>query len=66
MGLSGYDQTACLAGDAQPAAEDHSRKYWNRRNLSIEQQKRIRANNTKITTISISSNKNKTHTAGRV
>ena len=43
MGLSGYDQTACLVGVARFVAEEHSRYYHTRRRLTIER-KRNEAN----------------------
>ena len=47
MGLSGYDQTACLAEDNFLAAEEHSRYQYNRRILSKESKRPIRTNNSK-------------------
>ena len=46
MGLSGYDQTACLAEAQGFAAEEHSHNRCNRRILSKEAKIPIRTNNT--------------------
>ena len=49
-------ETACLAADSLLAVEDRSRQYPNRQNLSIEQKRQIRTNNTKIIDKSIITN----------
>ena len=46
MGLSGYDQTACLAEAHWFAVEEHSHNRYNRRILSKEAKIPIRTNNT--------------------
>ena len=44
MGLSGYDQTACLAEAHWFAAEDHSRYQDTRRHLNEERKRAEKAN----------------------
>ena len=65
MGLIGYDQTACLAGDAQFAAEEHSHNRYNRRILSKEAKIPIRTTNTEKAQKPKSTKSSEIYTEGR-